>query len=32
MVQSIGKDLVYHREGLRFNSLYLQPICVCLED
>ncbi len=30
MVQFIGKDLVYHCEGLEFNSLYCN-LCACLE-
>jgi len=28
MVWSIGKDLIYHCEGLGFNSLYLQHMCM----
>jgi hypothetical protein len=28
MLESIGKDLVYHREGVGSNSQYLQPMCI----
>ncbi len=30
MVQSIGKDLVSHCKCLKFNFLYLQPMCMLI--